>query len=416
MTEFKLPELGENVHSGVVVRVLVAAGDAVKKNQSVIEVETDKAAIEVPSSVEGKALEIKVKAGDKVSPGQVIFTVEEQTASGASVPAPMILVQPQQVAPTAKPVASPAPAVAPAQTSELPSVAAAPSVRRFAREIGIDIAQVRGTGPDGQISVEDVKAFAQARPQSAASATPAVRAMPKLPDFSQWGPVERQPMSGIRRATSEHMSAAWTIPHVTQYDRTDITEFEALRKKHSSKENKVTVTAVALKIVAAALKHFPQFNVSLDEASGEIVYKKYYHIGVAVDTDRGLLVPVIRDVDKKSILDLSIELAQLAGKARDKKISLEDMKGGTFTITNLGGIGGTNFSPIVNWPEAAILGMARSSVEPVFINGAFAPRLMLPLSLSYDHRVIDGADAARFLRWVSEAFAQPVMLAFEGMI
>jgi pyruvate dehydrogenase E2 component (dihydrolipoamide acetyltransferase) len=236
-----------------------------------------------------------------------------------------------------------------------------------------------------------------------------------LPDFSKWGEVERKPMSNIRRKTSEHMAHAWNaIPHVTQHDKADITAFEGLRKQYSPQVEKaggkLTVTAVALKVVAAALRRFPQFNVSVDTKRSEIIYKSAVHVGVAVDTDRGLLVPVVRDPDRKGIRELSVELAKLSEKARGGKLSLEEMQGGSFTITNLGGIGGTSFTPIVNWPEVAILGISRGGYEPVYNGSQFEPRMLLPLSLSYDHRVIDGADAARFLRWVAEAFEQPFVL------
>ena len=292
----------------------------------------------------------------------------------------------------------------------------------MARELGVDIYEVQGTGPGARISAEDVSQHARSLITGLKSAAaPGGLAAPaaRLPDFSQWGEVERKPMSGIRRKTAETMRNAWlTVPHVTQHDLADITDLEALRKRfgHVAEEagGKLTVTAIALKVVAAALKVFPQFNASIDVAANEIVYKKYYNIGVAVDTDRGLLVPVVRDVDKKNIRDLSAELNQLAEKARNKKISLEEMQGASITITNLGGIGGTSFTPIVNAPEVAILGLSRATHQPVYREGNFEPRLMLPLSLSYDHRLIDGADAARFVRWVAEALEQPFVLALQG--
>ncbi len=302
-------------------------------------------------------------------------------------------------------------------------VPAAPHVRRLAREIGVDIHGVKGTGPGGRISEDDVKAIP--RPCSCPLRQPRKRraaahfAQPELPDFTKWGKIERVSMRGVRRKTAEHLWQAWTtIPHVTQNDKADITELEQLRARFAPKAEeaggKMTVTAIALKVCASALKVFPQFNASIDLSKEEIVYKQYINIGVAVDTDRGLLVPVIRDVDKKNIVELAAELTQLSKKARDKKLTPEEMEGGTFTITNLGGIGGTGFSPIVNHPEVAILGLSRSSMEPVWLNGKFEPRLVLPLSLSYDHRLIDGADAARFLRWIAEAFEQPFLLSVQG--
>jgi pyruvate dehydrogenase E2 component (dihydrolipoamide acetyltransferase) len=301
---------------------------------------------------------------------------------------------------------------------------AAPSVRRLARELGMDINEVPGTGPGGRISQNDVKNYVKQvnLARKAAPATPAAGtapAPPPLPDFSKWGEVEKERMSGIRRATARQMSLAWTtIPHVTNFDKADITELEQLRKRYAKKAEaaggKLTVTAILLKVVAAALKQFPKLNASIDTANEEVIYKKYYHIGMAVDTDRGLLVPSIRNVDKKSIIQLSRELGEVAGKARDRKLSLDEMQGSTFTITNLGGIGGTNFTPIVNHPEVAILGVARGSKEAIFRDGAFEPRMMMPLALSYDHRLIDGADAARFLRWICEALEDPFILALEA--
>ena len=289
----------------------------------------------------------------------------------------------------------------------------------MARELGVDINQVAGSDPSGRISIDDVKAHAK-RLVAGAGKTAGAAAEP-LPDFSRWGEVERQPMRAVRRKTAEHLSAAWqTIPHVTQCDLADITTLEDLRKKYAKQTEaaggNLTVTAIAVKVVAAALRVFPQFNASIDMAADEIIVKKYINVGVAVDTDRGLLVPVIRNADRKNIVQLAVELAQLSEKARTRKISLEEMQGGTFSISNLGGIGGTYFTPIVNAPELAILGISRARFEPVWSKetGAFAPRLMLPLSLSYDHRAIDGADAIRFLRWVCEALEQPFLLSLQG--
>ena len=303
---------------------------------------------------------------------------------------------------------------------EMPPAPAAPSVRRTARELGVDISEVQGTGPNGRISVEDVKAHVKRLVTSGAGRGGAAAGV-ALPDFTRWGSVERQPMRAVRRKTAEHLSAAWaTIPHVTQCDLADITGLEELRKKYTKQVEaaggNLTVTSIAVKVIAAALRVFPQFNASIDLAADEIIVKKYVNIGVAVDTDRGLLVPVIRDADQKNIVQLSVELAQLSEKARSRKISLEEMQGGCFSISNLGGIGGTYFTPIVNAPEVAILGISRARMEPVFdkVTGGFAPRFMLPLSLSYDHRVIDGADGIRFLRWVCEALENPFLLALQG--
>jgi pyruvate dehydrogenase E2 component (dihydrolipoamide acetyltransferase) len=295
---------------------------------------------------------------------------------------------------------------------EGPAAPAAPSVRRLARELGVDITRVNGSGPGGRISAGDVQGYVRT---ALSGATGGGLPAAPLPDFSRWGEVERKPMSNIRRKTSEHLGHAWNaIPHVTQHDKADITAVEALRKRFAPQAEqaggKLTMTAIALKIAAAALRKFPQFNASVDSSRSEIVFKTAVHIGVAVDTPRGLLVPVIRDVDRKGVIELSAELASVSEKARNGKLSLEEMQGGSFTITNLGGIGGTSFTPIVNWPEVAILGISRGSYEPVYNGQNFEPRLMLPLSLSYDHRVIDGADGARFLRWVADAFEQPFVL------
>jgi pyruvate dehydrogenase E2 component (dihydrolipoamide acetyltransferase) len=475
-TDFTLPELGENIVGGDVVRLLVSPGDTVKKDQPVLELETDKATIEVPSSVAGTVKEVRIKQGDKVTVGQVILTLDDGAApatdaagdapdpageagekKGATDAAPPPPANADELAggnqPKAQPAGAPeegglsqelpgatdkAPAPAQAATDAKPkrgevidirgaarpapqppadaeapgpAAPAAPSVRRLARELGVDIRRVPGSGPAGRISIDDVQAFVR----SALAGGERASAPAALPDFSKWGEVERKPMSNIRRKTAEHLANAWTtIPHVTQHDKADVTALEALRKQYSAQAEKaggkLTMTAIALKIVAAALRRFPQFNASIDVGRNEIVFKKSIHVGVAADTERGLLVPVIRDVDRKGIIQLAAELGAASEKARAGKLSLDDMQGGGFTITNLGGIGGTSFTPIVNWPEVAILGISRGAREPVYVHEAFEPRLMLPLSLSYDHRVIDGADAARFLRWVAEAFEQPFVL------
>jgi pyruvate dehydrogenase E2 component (dihydrolipoamide acetyltransferase) len=316
-------------------------------------------------------------------------------------------------------------AAPPARAERGPAAPASPSVRRLAREIGVDISEIQGTGPSGRISQDDVKEHARrilsSVPSTAAGGGTAAAARPSrsLPDFQKWGEVERQPWSNIRRATSEHLSYAWnTIPHVTQCDKADITALEELRKKFKDSVAKaggnLTVTAMLVKVLATAVQKFPEFNSSIDTERGELVYKKFVNVGVAVDTDRGLLVPVIRNADQKNIQQISVEINQAAGRAREKKLTLEDMSGGGITISNLGGIGGTYFTPIVNWPEVAILGVSRGAFEPVWRGDQFEPRLMLPLSLSYDHRVIDGAGAMRFLRWVVEAIEQPFLLSLIG--
>jgi len=301
---------------------------------------------------------------------------------------------------------------------------AAPSVRRLARELGVDLHQVPGTGPNGRISQEDVKTFTKNVMASLGgggqrAVATVSGASVALPDFSKWGAVERKAMSGIRRKTGEHLSHAWnTIPHVTQFDKADITNLEAVRKQYRGEVEKaggnLTVTSVLTKIVASALRTFPQFNASVDAAGEAIVYKKYVHVGIAVDTENGLLVPVVRNADQKNLTQISVDIQVLAEKAKARKLTLDEMSGGSMSISNLGGIGGTAFTPIVNWPEVAILGVSRGAIEPKWNGSAFEPRQMLPLSLSYDHRLIDGADAIRFLRWVVDALENPFALALRG--
>jgi len=425
--EFKLPELGEGIEGGDVLKVLVAEGEDVAEDQPVIELETDKATIEVPAPASGKISNMRVAQGDRVLVGQVILVIEGGAApaprADVELASPVTAGEPEERTPTRRknvldPAARPVAPLAPASQAST-EVAAAPSVRRLAREIGVVIEAVQGTGPRGRISEADVKAHAKRL--LSGSSSPAVTGggvLPtvQLPDFSRFGDVERRPMSGIRRATAQHLSRAWaTIPHVTQHDHADISALERFRKEHSklaeAKGAKLTVTAILVKVVAAALSAFPEFNSSVDMANEEIVLKSYCNIGVAVDTEHGLLVPVIRDADDRSVVELAVELGELAGKARNRKLSLDDMAGGCFTITNLGGIGGTSFTPIVNSPEVAILGVSRSSAQPVMVDGKLETRLMMPLSLSYDHRVIDGAAAARFLRWVCTTLEYPMMLA-----
>lgn len=435
MAEFQLPDLGENIQSGTVVSLLVAAGDKVAEGQGVLEIETDKATIEVPSTMGGTVKAIQVNIGDKVSVGQTILTIETTAAPAQPEAAPAPAAAPQPAAPPAevkveappRPATPGRPVMEPALvTRDLPirpersDVPAAPNVRRMAREIGVDVAEISGTGPAGRLTLDDVKRHANATLRALREGTIVTpTAAAPLPDFSQWGEIEREPMSNIRQATANHVTQAWTtIPHVTQFDKADITELEQLRKRFSERVEKaggkLTITAILLKVVVAALKEFPKFNASVDMANKETIFKRYYHIGIAVDTERGLLVPVIRNADQKNIIELAVELGEVAEKARNRKLGLEDMRGGTFSITNLGGIGGTNFTPIVNTPEVAILGVARGGMEPVYKDGQFEPRLMLPLALSYDHRLIDGADAARFLRWIAQALESPFMLALQG--
>jgi pyruvate dehydrogenase E2 component (dihydrolipoamide acetyltransferase) len=438
--DVKIPELSESVNSADVVKVLVKLGDAVALDQPVLELETDKAVFELPSTQAGTVVEILTQKGQSVKVGEVVIRVEtggveradagtrgrgdagkdtEQGPPQARVPAhPSALPLSRPPAPSAATApATPSPSV---PAAPLPSAPAAPAVRRLARELGVDITQVRGTGPRGRISADDVKIHAKlvmgGQPQAVAGQPASSRA---LPDFSRFGPVRREPMTKVRRITTESMAHAWsTVPMVTQYDKADVTDLEAFRAKHAKRVEasggKLTMTAILTKVIAGALRAFPQFNASLDVERGEIVFKEFVHVGVAVDTDRGLLVPVVRDADRKNVTALAAEIAALAEKARTKRIAPEEMEGGTFTISNLGGIGGIGFSPIVYWPQVAILGVSRAEMQPVWRGEGFEPRLVLPLSLSYDHRLIDGADGARFLRWVCQTLEEPMLLALEG--
>ena len=469
-TDMKLPELGENIEGGDVLRVMVKPGDAIKKDQPVLELETDKATIEVPSSADGVVKEVKIKPGEKVKVGQTIFLIDEAAADGgrrqrakkaegerqkaearakggrrrargkqkaakaegpkAEEPkaeeakgdapkqekrkAEVVEMKPSKQA--ASPV-TPKPAEpAKADATAASAIPAAPSARRLARELGVNIQDIQGSGPGGRISMDDVTAFARRLLSGAGVARSPASPGEALPDFGKWGAVERKAMSGVRRTTAHRLTQAWnTVPHVFQQDRADISSVETLRKRLSKKSEAegrtpITITAFLMKTLAAALKKYPQMNSSVDLASEEIIYKQYVHIGVAVDTDRGLLVPVIRDVDQKDIYQIADEIGQAAEKARNRKLSLDDMQGGSMTISNLGSLGGGAFTPIVNWPEVAILGVARARMEPVYADGEFVPRFLMPLTLSYDHRVIDGADGVRILRWIVEAIEQPALI------
>jgi pyruvate dehydrogenase E2 component (dihydrolipoamide acetyltransferase) len=457
----RVPELGENIESVDVVRVLVAVGDTLALEQPVIEVETDKASVEVPATVTGVVTEVHVAEGDTLAEGDPILTVDEKAqkeeeSADEAAPGPTAedlepaaspretgtaTASERQPPPSAEERPAPGPAeteepstTAPPRSEEPPpsappgseepppsahrrAVPASPRVRRFARELGVDVTRVQGSGPGGRILVEDVKEHTHRALGGAPAAAGAPQ--PTLPDFSAWGPVRREPMSKVRRLTAEAMARAWTtVPQVTQHDEADISELEELRARFRDRVEaaggKLTVTAILVKVLAAAAKVFPKLNASIDTSADEVVFKESVHVGVAVDTDRGLLVPVIRDADRKSITTISRELDDLARRARDRKLQSEEMQGATITISNLGGIGGTAFTPIVNWPQVAILGVSRGRTVARFVDGAFVPRLMLPLSLSYDHRLVDGADAARFLRWVAEALEEPLLLALEG--
>ena len=432
--EFKLPELGEGIESGQVIEIFVSPGEKVSAEQPLLEVETDKAAVELPSPVAGTVSEVCVSGGETVGIGQVLVRIDDG-AGGADAAEeketePVEAREPKdkepktdkkpesEEPPEEKKEPSSRPADGPA-VSKSPSLnaPASPSVRRLAREIGVDILSVTGTGPRGRVLAEDVKLRAKTVIASAGSGSPAAEE-PPLPDFSRWGQTETKSFSTVRRLTAERLSSAWRAPHVTQFDKADVSELETLRKlnkeKVSAAGGNLTITAILVKVLSSALLEFPKFNSSVDMRAGAIVYKKYVNVGVAVDTDRGLLVPVIRDSDEKDVTEISVELTEISRKAREKKLSPDALQGGTCTITNLGGVGGTYFTPIINPPEVAILGVSRSSVEPVYADGGFKPRLMVPLLLSYDHRIIDGAEAARFLRWICEKLEKPYNVILEG--
>jgi pyruvate dehydrogenase E2 component (dihydrolipoamide acetyltransferase) len=423
--EFKLPELGENIDGGDITSLLVAVGDAVTEGQSVLEIEAGKASMEIPSPATGTITAIHVAAGDNIKIGQLAFTIEEDEGGAtapaapaeeakeevAAEPTPVVEEAPAPVVEeVSAPVAVPAPASAPAPVSADKAVSAAPNVRRLARELGVDIHDVNPATEGGRINLEDVKQFAKASMAGGGAKRKA----------GSTGGVRVEKMSAIRKATMKHMTHCWTtIPHVTQHDMADITKLEELRKRFAPKAEaegaKLTVTAILLKVVASALKVFPNFNCSIDPDKAEIIYKDFYNIGIAVDTEKGLMVPVIQDADQKNMVDIAKDLGEIAKKARAGKISLADMQGGTFTITNLGGIGGSFFTPIVNSPEVAILGVGRAIMDPcIGKNEMCSPRLRMPLSLSYDHRIIDGADGARFLRWIVEAIEEPMLISLEG--
>ncbi len=420
--EIKLPEIADNVVSGFLSRILVKVGDVIEKDQSIIEIETDKAATDIPSPVGGKVVDIKVHAGDEVRVGQTILVVESAESPEAGYQLPVagyqlpVTSHESRVTSHESPVMIQEPPVtghrSPVTENHPASilVPASPSVRRFARELGVDIVKVKGSGPGGRISDEDVKAHVKQLVKGTLPSAPAEYA--EVPDFSQWGPVENQPMSRIRQITAESTVRSWqTIPQVVQFDKADITEVEKFRLMSKAAVEKaggkLTMTAILLKLSAMALKQFPKFNASVDMKNRQIVYKNYIHIGIAVDTEQGLLVPVVRDVDKKSLTELSVELNGIAERARTRKLTSEEMQGGNFTISNLGGIGGTAFTPIVYPNQVAILGVSRSNMEQIYRDGEFVARNMLPLSLSYDHRLIDGADGARFLGWMCRVLEQP---------
>jgi len=471
MAEFTLPDLGENVDEADVLKVLVQEGDTITLEQPLIEIETEKATLDVPSSVAGVVTAVHVSEGDTIVPGQLILTVSEVGATPAPeapAAAPTVGAPAAEAAPEADAVAErtveapvaeaaaaeaapepePEQAAAPVATSEAPAappmvpegqpIFAAPAVRKFAREIGVDLAEVTGSGPGGRISEEDVKAHARrlllglVSRGAPSEESPATRGPVaggggsplyeprELPDFEQFGPVRRERMSRLRRTVARNMTQSWTeVPHVTLQRSADITEMEELRQRFKDDARaaggNLTISVFILKILAGALKAHPLLGTSLDMETHELIYKDYVHIGVAVDTDRGLVVPVIRNVDEKNIIELSVELNEVAERARTNELTLEDSRGGMFTLTNLGSLSTGFFSPVINPPEVGVLGVGRAQWTPVLdANKEWQPRLMMPMSLSHDHRVVDGADGARFMQWIVDAIDNPMLLALEG--
>ncbi|MBM4410408.1 MAG: 2-oxo acid dehydrogenase subunit E2 [Chloroflexi bacterium] len=446
MAEFRLPDLGEGITEADVLKVYVSPGDTVAVDQPVVEIETEKATLDVPSVLAGTVTAVLVRAGQTIPVGQPLIEVSAGVPS--TVPAPSAPAAPPEAAApapssapvTAPPAAAPAPAPAPASPAPLPTpsapvmpspggvIPASPSVRKLAREVGVDVSRVTGSGPGGRITDDDVKRAARER-----NATPPAEAgvagegrhptfeMRPLPDFTHYGGVSREPLSRLRRTVARNMAQSWAeIPHVHLYDSADITAMEALRQQFRERAKaaggNLTISVMMLKVIAAALRAHPRLNASLDIDSNDLVLKQYIHLGVAVDTDRGLVVPKIENVDQKNIIDLSVELNGIAERARTNALTLEEMRGSTFTVTNLGSFGIGHFDPIINWPEVAVLGLGRARQTAVWDaeRKTWEPRLLMPLSLGHDHRVIDGADGARFLTWIVEAIKNPLLMALEG--
>jgi pyruvate dehydrogenase E2 component (dihydrolipoamide acetyltransferase) len=434
MFDFKLPDLGEGVHEGQVVNVLVKEGDAIAEYQPMLEVETDKAAVEIPSPKAGVVARVHVEPGQMIKVGQVLVTIDEAGAGGAAMPAKTAKPAAQTVAGATEPAraaalprapAAPEPAqpragAPPAERGDEGPVAAAPVVRRLARDLGVDINQVVGSGPGGRVLREDVeRAVAAGKPGAPAGAPSIAPAMPpgaaELPDFGQWGPVRRVAVPQIRKTIARQMTRAWAnVPRVTHGDTADVTDLEHNRKQFNEglkpDEAKLSLTAIVIKATAAALRQFPMLNASFDAARDEIIYKDYVHMGVAVDTPRGLIVPVLRGADRKPLPKIAAEVVALSERVRSGKFEIAEVRGATFTITNIGPLGGTFFTPMVNFPEVAILGLGRARLQPAMYEGQIAPRLILPLSLSFDHRVVDGADAARFVSELIRLLENPLRL------
>jgi pyruvate dehydrogenase E2 component (dihydrolipoamide acetyltransferase) len=459
MPDFKLPELGENIEEADVLKVLVSEGDTVQADQALIEIETEKATLEVPAETAGTVTKIHVRPGDTIRVGQVIVTIESGAPADVAArdepteakPAAAERTTPERAEQTTEPeqtqeapreeeeqpVAEPAKAEEPphrvaSKPAETPRPSdspafASPSLRKFAREIGVDLAGVEGSGPGGRITDDDVKRASRKRPAPAPAASAATdgsrtaSGFRPLPDFSQWGPVTREPLSRLRRTVSRNMAQSWTeIPHVHLHHHADITAMEELRQKYKERARSaggnLTISVMMLKIVASALRAHPRVNASYDPEAQELILKDYVHIGVAVDTDRGLVVPKIENVDDKNIIELSVELNGIAERARTNDLTLEEMRGSTFTVTNLGSLGTGHFAPIINWPEVAVLGLGRAEQRAAWDEQRreFIPRLIMPLSFGHDHRVLDGADGARFMSWIVEAIRNPLLMALEG--
>ena len=422
---FKLPKLGESVGTGIVAKILVNKGDTVNQDQNVLEIETGKAILELPSSFAGIVEDILIKEGDEVAVGQKLFLIAE-TGNKPAEPEPESEIETQE-----KKVIAPEPETRIAQQKSVSATTdinkkltpAAPSVRKFARELGLKVEDIPGTGPHGRVSAEDVKAYAkylnQPQQRHESDNQEFDDNLPPLPNFETWGVIEREKMNNVRFHTARQVARCWSqIPMVTHFDQADVTNLELLRKKYANRATeaggKLTMAVMMVKIAASALKIFPQFNASIDMRNREIIYRKYFNIGIAVSTGKGLFVPVLKSVDQKNMTQIAAEVSQIAQKTRAGKLTPQDMEGGCFTVTNLGNIGGTHFTPIVNYPEVAILGMGRTYITARYIDGEWKPQVVLPLSLSYDHRLIDGADGARFLKWIAEAIEEPLILSLEG--
>lgn len=483
MPDFKLPSLGEDIQEADVLKILVSEGDTVTADQPIMEIETEKATLDVPAEAAGTVSKIHVGEGDTIQVGQLIITIdsgppaapaeptapsepaapeggrqqaeepkpaEQPAAEAQPTPEPEPEVEePRRREERADPVRQPAPAptaatAPPTRTPEAAETAppadrpvfASPSVRKFAREVGVDLEALEGTGPGGRISEDDVKLAARSRPAAAPSTAagsaeagaPGVNLLHglasefrELPDFSQWGPVQREKLTRLRRTVARNMTQAWTeIPHVHLQHHADITAMEELRQQFKDRARaaggNLTISVMMIKVVAAALRAHPRANSSYDVEAQELVLKDYVHIGVAVDTDRGLVVPKIENVDEKNIIEISVELNEIAERARTNSLTVEEMRGSTFTVTNLGSLGTGYFAPIINWPEVAVLGLGRAQRQAVWNaeKGAFEPRLIMPMSLGHDHRVLDGADGARFMTWIVEAIRNPMLMALEG--